>query len=183
MRKQTDSQARSSNIVFTIWAVFGGFILHFLLSNYLSVLLRPSFEEPVENAADMIKRNITLILWPTALSYSQFFRDSTDPNIQEVYRRLIIAKNWDVYEDLRWEGMSTGVYADVGPLPGWPHEEEDFKNFYKSTNPIAGDNPYIFHIANKKWPLKKVRWSFIKKNNSQHFTFRNMILIFFDSFR
>ena len=95
----------------------------------------------MENAADMIKRNITLILWPTALSYSQFFRDSTDPNSREVYRRLIIAKDWNIYEDLKTETMSTGLYGDVGPIPGWPIEEEDFKNFYKSTNPIAGDNP------------------------------------------
>ena len=52
---------RSSNLVFTIWAVFGGFILHFLLSNYLTVLLRPSYEEPLETAVDLISRDLILV--------------------------------------------------------------------------------------------------------------------------
>ena len=55
LRQDSEGRTRASNLVFTIWAVWGGFILHFLLSNYLTVLLRPKYEEPVETAADMIK--------------------------------------------------------------------------------------------------------------------------------
>ena len=59
-RLRWDSEVRTwaSNLVFIIWAVFGGFILHFLLSNYLTVLLRPSYESPVDTAADITERNI-----------------------------------------------------------------------------------------------------------------------------
>ena len=64
LRQHTEGRTRASNLVFTIWAVFGGFILHFLLSNYLTVLLRPSYEEPVETAEDLIKRDITPFLGP-----------------------------------------------------------------------------------------------------------------------
>ena len=46
-------------MIYLIWAIFGGFISHFLLSNYLSVLLKPSFEKPVDTASDLISRNIT----------------------------------------------------------------------------------------------------------------------------
>ena len=34
--------------MYTIWAVFGGFILHFLLSNYLTVLLLPTHAHVVD---------------------------------------------------------------------------------------------------------------------------------------
>ena len=63
---------RSSNLVFTIWAVFGGFILHFLLSNYLTVLMTPSYEKPVETAADMVKRDITPFFAPGGKMYFFF---------------------------------------------------------------------------------------------------------------
>ena len=64
LRQDSVGRTWASNLVFTIWAVFGGFILHFLLSNYLTVLLRPRYEEPVETAADLIKRDITPIIHP-----------------------------------------------------------------------------------------------------------------------
>ena len=62
LRRDSEGRTWSSNLVFTIWAVFGGFILHFLLSNYLSVLLRPSYERSVDTAADIIERDITPFL-------------------------------------------------------------------------------------------------------------------------
>ena len=82
--RYSDGRTRASNLVFTIWAVFGGFILHFLLSNYLTVLLRPSFEEPVDTASDLIKRDITPFLWPGADIFKQVFAVSPDPNYQEI---------------------------------------------------------------------------------------------------
>ena len=87
-------------MVFTIWAVFGGFILHFLLCNYLTVLLRPSYEEPVETAADLIERDITPFMAPRAQIFRQFFAASPDPDYQEISRRLVVAKDWDEYEDM-----------------------------------------------------------------------------------
>ena len=48
-------------MLYLVWAIFGGFILHFLLSNYLSVFLRPDYEKPVETAEDMVSQSDTLI--------------------------------------------------------------------------------------------------------------------------
>ena len=144
-------------MVFTIWAVFGGFILHFLLCNYLTVLLRPSFEEPVETAADLIERDITPFMAPRAQIFRQFFAASPDPDYQEISRRLVVAKDWDEYEDMIRKVTSTGFFAEIGkvPDPSWVPEEE-FKDWYRSSDQITGLNPYIGHLTNKKWPLKKV---------------------------
>ena len=150
-------RTRASNLVFTVWAVWGGFILHFLLSNYLTVLLRPSYEEPVETAADLIKRDITAFLIPGNEITRQVFAASSDPNYQEISRRLVIAKDWDEYEDMVHKVTSTGLFSDIRKLPNtWYVSEEEFKDWYRSSETIAGDNPYGLHLANKKWPLKKV---------------------------
>ena len=154
LRRDSEGRSYASNLVFTIWAVFGGFILHFLLSNYLTVLLRPSYEEPVDTAADLIKRDITPFMFPGSEMFRQFFAASSDPNYQEVSQRLVVPKEFDEYEELVSKVLSTGLFVDVRTEP-WAYPEE-FKDWYKSSETIAGDNPYTGHLANKKWPLKKV---------------------------
>ena len=147
----------SSNLVFTIWAVFGGFILHFLLSNYLTVLLRPSYEEPVETAKDVINRDITPFYLPGGEIWKQFFAASPDSNYQEISRRFVLAKDWDEYDDMVRKVTSTGMYASIGTIPdGWAVPEEEYKEWYRSTERISGYFPYQVHLSNKKWPLKKV---------------------------
>ena len=147
----------SSNFVFTIWAIFGGFILHFLLSNYLTVLLRPRYEQAVDTTADLIKRDITPFIWPGAEIWISFFSNSPDPNYQEISRRLVVAEDWDEYGDMVRKVISTGLYADIGTEPfAWYVPEEEFKNWYRSSEVISGEYPYIVHLSNKKWPLQKV---------------------------
>ena len=149
------SKGRSSNLVYTIWAVFGGFILHFLLCNYLTVLLKPSYEEPVESAADIMKRDITPFLYPGSEIFIQFFAASPDPNFQEISRRFYISKDWDEYYDLVRKVLSTGLYAEMRTLPVF-FTNEEYKSWYRSTETISGLYKYAVHLSNKKWPLKKV---------------------------
>ena len=147
----------ASNLVYTIWAVFGGFILHFLLSNYLTVLLKPTYEIPVETAADLIERDITPFLAPGSDIFRQAFAASSDPPYQEISRRLVIANDWDEYEDLVHKVTSTGLFADIGNKPdSWYVSEEEYKHWYRSSEAVSGFNPFSPHLANKKWPLKKV---------------------------
>ena len=89
----------ANNLVFTIWAVFGGFILHFLLSNYLTVLLKPRYEEPVETAKDLIKRNITPIMGPQSENYKQFFAASPFDTYKMISQRLVFPKDKDCKDD------------------------------------------------------------------------------------
>ena len=154
LRQDSEGRTRASNLVFTIWAVFGGFILHFLLSNYLTVLLRPRYEEPVETAADLIKRDITPFMMPGSEIFEQVFAASSDPVYQEISRRLVVAEDWDEYEDMVHKVTSTGLFAEIGTIP-WSFLE--WKDWYRSSDTIKGTNPFGgHHLANKKWPLKKV---------------------------
>ena len=146
----------ASNLVYTIWAVFRGFILHFLLSNYLTVLLRPSYEEPVETAADLINRDITPFYLPGGEIIRQFFAASSDPNYQEISKRLVIAKDVKEFYDFVRKVNSTGLFAQIGVGPTKINSTKEFKYWYRSSDTIGGTNNYGVHLANKKWPLKKV---------------------------
>ena len=155
-RQGSVGETRASNLVFTIWAVFGGFILHFLLSNYLSVLLKPSYEIPVETTADLIKRDITPVVTPGGDIFVQLFAASSDPNYQEVSKRLVIPDDWDEYADVVRKVTSTGLFATLGTFPNWPVIEDQFHEWYRSSETITGLSVYGIHLTNKKWPLKKV---------------------------
>ena len=161
---------RSSNLVFTIWAVFGGFILHFLLSNFLTVLLKPRYEEFVENAEDLIKRNITPFIAEEAPGegieeFIKLFSDSPDPNYQELSKRLEFGYYCEyaseyatsicncTYCELIEKARLTGKYAQIASYPNW---REDHKQWYRSKETVSGMSPFYYSFSNKKWPLKKV---------------------------
>ena len=148
---------RSNKFVYTIWAVFGGFILHFLLCNFLTVLLRPRYEEPVETTADLIKRDITPVFVPMGKIIVQIFAGSPDENDKEISWRIVVAKNMDEYEELVRKVTSTGKFAILGDVPDPSVPAEEYNNWYRSTEAVVGlYPPYNFHLTNKKWPLKKV---------------------------
>ena len=135
--------------------MFGGFILHFLLCNYLEVLLRPFYEEPVETAADIIKRDITPFTQPNSEIMRQFFAASNDTNYQEISRRLVVPKTiWPDFSKMLFKVMQEGSHSYIGNLP--PLYEAYYKYWYRSSETIGGFNPYKVHLLNKKWPLKKV---------------------------
>ena len=162
LRRDSEGKTFTSNLVFTIWAVFGGFILHFLLCNYLTVLLTPSYEDPVETAKDLIERDIIPFYWPKGDIMRQILLASSDPYNRKISRRLVTPKNemgladWDAYFEMVHKVTSTGMYALIGTLPHHKVSEEKYKDWYRSTETISGTFPYIVHLSNKKWPLKKV---------------------------
>ena len=159
--------------------MFGGFILHFLLSNYLTVLLRPRYEEAVETAADLIKRNLNPFVWPGGEIFKQVFAGSSDPVYQEISQRLLPKIGMNILTCwAKWPPQSTGLFAQIGTIPEDVPEEE-FKDWYRSFETIAGLYQYQIHLINKKWPLKKVLRSCINKIDLCHVTFRNIIIRIF----
>lgn len=44
----------SSELAFIIWAIWGGFLLYMLESNYLAVLIQPTYEKPIKTLDDVI---------------------------------------------------------------------------------------------------------------------------------
>ena len=67
-----------------MWSVCGGLLLHFLTSNFLTILLKPSFEEPINSIEDMLARGIGLILW----ARNQYYIDAMKNSPVELYQRV-----------------------------------------------------------------------------------------------
>ena len=53
----------SSAMTLLLWCVCGGFLLHILECNYLSVLVKPNYERFIDTSLDIIDMNLTII-WP-----------------------------------------------------------------------------------------------------------------------
>ena len=56
-------------MAFLLWAIMGGFLLHILMCNFLTILIKPNYEKPVDTAEDILERglNVIGIPWTTAL--------------------------------------------------------------------------------------------------------------------
>ena len=148
----------ASNMLYLVWAIFGGFMLHILLCNFLSVLLRPSYEKPVETTKDLIDRDITPILVPGSEYIVQFFKNSPNQDFQELSKRIYIAKDRNEHDELVLKVVSTGSYADIGIRPDyWLVPKENRKDWYRSSESIKLGSLFGGSLTNKKWPMLKVK--------------------------
>ena len=93
----------------------------------------------------------------------QFFENSLDPNLQELSRRLYIAKNRNEHDELVLKVVSTGLYADIGSMPDyWLVPKENRKDWYRSSETITLGSRFGGSLTNKKWPLQKVKSKSLK---------------------
>ena len=51
-------------MVLLLWCVCGGLLLHMLESNYLGILVKPSYEKPMDTALDVLDRGVTILWYP-----------------------------------------------------------------------------------------------------------------------
>ena len=51
----------SSSMAFLLWVVMGTFLLHILECNFLTILIKPVYEKPVDTAEDIIERVLSII--------------------------------------------------------------------------------------------------------------------------
>ena len=79
-------------MIFLMWSVCGGFLLYFLTSNYLSVLIKPSYDKPVETSEDVIAWNLTIIDIPGTESNVETDKKSPIPIVRELAERTLVAK-------------------------------------------------------------------------------------------
>ena len=151
-------------MVYLVWAVFGGFLLHILLCNYLTVLLRPRLEEPVDFASDLIKRNITPYTYEGwgFLQY-HFKHPRLGPEYHELSQKLVTPKSGEfdevVNKVLNFSASLAWIGNGIQERWWLKNRKRDgrFKRFWVSEEYIKlGDYPYTIYKSNKKWPLQKV---------------------------
>ena len=51
-----------------LWCVCGAFLNHMFECNFLTMLLKPNYEKPVDSAQDVLERGLTVLSYPGAES-------------------------------------------------------------------------------------------------------------------
>ena len=82
----------ASNMVVLLWCVCGGLLLHMLEANYLTMLLKPSYEKPIDTAQDVLDRNLTVISAPGTKSIVEMLKVSVFQVTRSLAERTIIPK-------------------------------------------------------------------------------------------
>ena len=93
----------SSTFVFLIWSVWGGFILHMLLTNYLAVLTKPNYDHPIRNLDDFLASSKNVFIYPYGSNFIEVFSQSKDPRVAEMAKRMYAAKDSEHYNQLMKE--------------------------------------------------------------------------------
>ena len=154
-------------MVYLVWAVFGGFLLHIILCNYLTILLKPRKEDPiVDFTKDIIKRNITPYgLYGWGLGSYDHFKDTSlfGPEYQELLQKLKVSKPQEQREMI---GRVFNLSKSEAWLGSGANErlwlinrniDGRFRQFWISKESVPhSDLPYACYFTYKKWPLLKV---------------------------
>ena len=82
----------ASNMIFMLWCVCGGFLLHMLESNYLTILLRPSYEKAVDGPQDIIDRDLKILWYPPNAAILEKLKNSPSDQVRTLADLTIVAK-------------------------------------------------------------------------------------------
>ena len=82
----------ASNMVLLLWCVFGGLLAHMLEANFLTILLIPNYEKPIDTAEDLIDRGLALIYSPGGESKKEEMMNSPYYITRTLAERTIVPK-------------------------------------------------------------------------------------------
>ena len=74
----------ASNMALILWCVFGGLLLHMFLSNYLTMLMKPNYQKPINTAEDILDRGLTMIYPPWYESIVEILKNSPNRITREL---------------------------------------------------------------------------------------------------
>ena len=82
----------ASNMVLLLWCVCGGLLLHMFQANYIPILSKPNYEDPVDTAQDVIDRNLTVIFPPGRESLVENLKNSLSNITRQLAERTEVVK-------------------------------------------------------------------------------------------
>ena len=82
----------ASNMALLLWCVCGGFLLHMLESNYLTMLVKPTYEKPIDTAEEVLERGLAVIWSPGRESMKEALEKSPFKITREMAERTYVPK-------------------------------------------------------------------------------------------
>ena len=139
----------AGNVVLTFWDVLGGFIGYFFLATFLTMLIKPVLEKPIDSVQDIVDRGLVPITDEGGQFWKDFLRDSANPLYRQLAEITIVPKDYNEWLNLMKERIlkeGTSVWMGAYISTAWGLVPEDF---YKSKDILEGNNPYGVWIVNK----------------------------------
>ena len=164
----------SSAMIFLVWCVCGGLLLHCFECNFLATLIKTNYEMPIDTAEDILGRGFSIltvirregIVEAMKSSHSKITRDLAEATIIpkvliniSIFQSLInyhfLIKYWDDWireaKTLIFGSPSTAVAVQSYLL--------DFQlaqgHWYRSRGIQSGDFLFGLNMLNKKWTLEE----------------------------
>ena len=152
---------RVVGIELKMWALFGGFLIHFILCNWLTVLLKPQYEAPIETAQDIVDRGIIPFVWNGGDGLKRFLEASPNPLYQQLGNITVVPKSRvpeGIYKNLQDKLIRKGILDDrthvyLGNVNYMIWYWGLHGNFYQSRDSLEGDNPLGGNVINKAYSL------------------------------
>jgi hypothetical protein len=159
----------SANFVLLIWSVFGGVLLHGLLANFLTMLVKPMMEEPVDTAQDILDRGLIPFIETQMVSHIRLLKESPNPAYRQLSEIVVTPTRIKRINQSDW---SMG-WTESGPNSAWnltlhgiqgngthvmltnillPHYEA-LGDWHYSKELLSGELSWFNWHLNKKWHL------------------------------
>ena len=86
------SKGQAINLFLGIWFIFGGFLQHIFLCNFLSLLLKPAFDEPIDRVDQILEKGLIPFAPPGKISYRPYFENHPSEDFQMIGQIFTTAK-------------------------------------------------------------------------------------------
>ena len=87
----------ASNMVFLLWCVFGGLLAHMLEANFLTILLLPNYENPIDTAEDLLDSGLAIMSSPGTESMREILMNSPYYISRTLAERTIVPKVHNIF--------------------------------------------------------------------------------------
>ena len=122
-------------------------------SNFLSMLISPVKEKPLDTAEDILEKGLIPIMKSGGF-YENLLIDSPNLAMQKLVKRAIFTEEFQptsmIVEKVLFE--RTHVW-----LTGYFHDSQNlfYEHFHRSQDVVPGTDPWYVWIVNKKWLHKE----------------------------
>ena len=132
--------------------------MYAFLSNYRAMLLRPSFETPVDTAEEILNRGMIPFVEPVSRVFIDILSQSTATDYQQLAKKCVLTKDHDEVMKLLAEGVhgaGTHVFLfDPSKFTVNP-EYEELGEYHLSSEVLQGVLPFLSWVVDKRWTLNE----------------------------
>ena len=166
--KQWFPKGSSLTWTLVLWSVFGGFMLMFFNAIYLTMLMKPNYEKPIETAQELRDKGYSIIIEKSSEYYHKnLLETSPDPVYQELNQRAIVAEDAEHFKKLIIEKLNQ---SNTHALLRGSAPKIDTVKYHKVKENVKGTDPWVVWLANRKWSEREKLERHLLRCQQVHFS-------------